>query len=958
MVWKKFAAWVLMSVALGGGWLPGSAQAVRFNLTDLGPHIRPEAINSVGIVVGQDVGVTPNTLFTYDYKTKTFTRPLSGTRSTGFSSGLFGSVTGKTWLDSGATRGFYLKGGVLQDLTRLGDVREVRNSNNFDLMVGTVMNASGQRRGFAYNGMTGYHRILEPLTGGSELWANDVNDFGVIIGAGDEVHGNKRGFLVSEHIDAFDNPQYPRLNCGVLPDGKIIYCEITPTSSFMDIEPLALNTFYLVVGAQTTAEGVEEAFRWDPGAFVTRLGKIGNDISSRAVSINNVGIAVGNSTRANGISRPFLYDAASTSLYALALSTVTTPATIYAGSSQGVVRSVDSGLSLVTLNSGYDSSIAYAVTVDSNDLNRLYLGGDGGVYRSTNRGTTWAAASTGIVAENQVVKVGSTSTTYTFKTPRVGHIVVPPGQSNVIYAAMPAAIFTTPDSNTTSGVAESVREVANAVFKSTDGGNNWVLRSGNMSNSQFSVVNKVNVLAAENTDVVYAGTETAVFKSTDGGLTWAAKTTGMVGADATTPPSVRTLLLVGDNLYAGTAFGLYRLNTKSPEETWSHLNGTGNSALSQNAVIGIVVLNGALYVVVENDGVYKSTDNGDAWTRLVLNNISGQRFRSLVGEVDSVGRAALYLATENGLFRFTDGLSNEWEVATALQDMNGLVDNLGAWDLREAIAISNTNQIVGVGYLDGVPHGYLLTPVVVDAATGALVEKLKTSDLRVTKTASSNELKPNVPVSYTISVTNLGPDDAENVAINDWLPEGLSYEIGFFECAPGWDHAAYCLIRQIKAGETKKIDIWVRPDKEDATLSNTAAAMSDGYDGNLANNISTADVKVKGCFIATAAYGSYLDPHVTTLRQFRDRWLMTNAPGRAFVAWYYEHSPPVAAYIAAHEGWRTTVRIALTPVVLAVEYPGRTVLILGLFIGAGFVLRRNRQQRGHDFNKSAHLSGT
>lgn len=47
------------------------------------------------------------------------------------------------------------------------------------------------------------------------------------------------------------------------------------------------------------------------------------------------------------------------------------------------------------------------------------------------------------------------------------------------------------------------------------------------------------------------------------------------------------------------------------------------------------------------------------------------------------------------------------------------------------------------------------------------------------------------------------------------------------------------------------------------------------------------------------------------LRRFRDEYLLTNAPGRAFVAFYYEVSPPMADWIAQHEGVRALVRIAL-----------------------------------------------
>ena len=76
-----------------------------------------------------------------------------------------------------------------------------------------------------------------------------------------------------------------------------------------------------------------------------------------------------------------------------------------------------------------------------------------------------------------------------------------------------------------------------------------------------------------------------------------------------------------------------------------------------------------------------------------------------------------------------------------------------------------------------------------------------------------------------------------------------------------------------------------------------------------------------GCFIATAAYGSYLAPEVMTLRDFRDRVLLTSRAGQAFVEGYYRISPPVAAFIADHESLKLAVRMGLTPFVYVVKYP-------------------------------------
>lgn len=87
-----------------------------------------------------------------------------------------------------------------------------------------------------------------------------------------------------------------------------------------------------------------------------------------------------------------------------------------------------------------------------------------------------------------------------------------------------------------------------------------------------------------------------------------------------------------------------------------------------------------------------------------------------------------------------------------------------------------------------------------------------------------------------------------------------------------------------------------------------------------------------GCFIATAAYGSYWEPHVITLRQFRDNYLLTNKLGNQLVNTYYKYSPQIANYIAEHDSLRSVARGGLAPLVgfswLALNYGMLAALIL------------------------------
>jgi Periplasmic copper-binding protein (NosD) len=86
------------------------------------------------------------------------------------------------------------------------------------------------------------------------------------------------------------------------------------------------------------------------------------------------------------------------------------------------------------------------------------------------------------------------------------------------------------------------------------------------------------------------------------------------------------------------------------------------------------------------------------------------------------------------------------------------------------------------------------------------------------------------------------------------------------------------------------------------------------------------------CFIATAAFGYYSAPEVQALREFRDRYLLTNSAGSAFVRWYYEHGPVAAAYIEAHPAYKPVVRAALMPAVGAALFLTRTSFFIKIIV--------------------------
>jgi hypothetical protein len=73
---------------------------------------------------------------------------------------------------------------------------------------------------------------------------------------------------------------------------------------------------------------------------------------------------------------------------------------------------------------------------------------------------------------------------------------------------------------------------------------------------------------------------------------------------------------------------------------------------------------------------------------------------------------------------------------------------------------------------------------------------------------------------------------------------------------------------------------------------------------------------------------------------------MPTSPGRALVAAYYRHSPPLADAIEDSALLRGAARTLLTPLVLAVSYPRGTLAAL-LALWLAIRLRRRQVLRRH-----------
>jgi uncharacterized repeat protein (TIGR01451 family) len=125
------------------------------------------------------------------------------------------------------------------------------------------------------------------------------------------------------------------------------------------------------------------------------------------------------------------------------------------------------------------------------------------------------------------------------------------------------------------------------------------------------------------------------------------------------------------------------------------------------------------------------------------------------------------------------------------------------------------------------------------------------ADLAITKSDSPDSVIVGNNLTYTLTVTNNGPDDADNVTVTDTLPGGVTF-ISAVPSQGSCNQAAgivTCNLGTITNGASATITIIVTPTVV-GTITNTATVSSDEADLNTADNTDTEDTTVQGTDIS------------------------------------------------------------------------------------------------------------
>ena len=203
---------------------------------------------------------------------------------------------------------------------------------------------------------------------------------------------------------------------------------------------------------------------------------------------------------------------------------------------------------------------------------------------------------------------------------------------------------------------------------------------------------------------------------------------------------------------------------------------------------------------------------------------------------------------------------------------------------------------------------------------------------------------------YRLKVNQPG----DTVLVRIYYAEDISdvNQYYIYDTVNGWqDYTQYTTFNQDGRSMTVELQDGAHGDSDG--VANGIIVDPGGVVGNVSAGGLDPGAASSACFIATAAFGSYMEPDVMLLREFRDQYLLTNKPGKRFVKAYYKYGPHAANYVEEHDWLKPIVRVSLMPLVgisyilvrtsLATVIPSGGLLLIFSVLSYNMLVYRRRK---------------
>ncbi len=334
---------------------------------------------------------------------------------------------------------------------------------------------------------------------------------------------------------------------------------------------------------------------------------------------------------------------------------------IFAGTGNGLFRSLDGGQTWKSLHDGLRDENIRALIVSPSEPSMIYAGTSKGIFLSEDGGdhwTDWFEESSGLSHLD------------------IQDLTLHPEHPELLYAATPGGLFA-----------------------SQDGGDTWELTFDGGSYQGSNDVRFVRFSSKARS--LYIGTANGVFKSTDGGKHWDKKWEGAL-------PLSRELVSLDTDpefIYVGTDEGLYKSYNRGI--TWIRDSASKDKAVRQLVVDPRKTTH--VYMVTRHQ-VYVSPDGGDSWNSLGFQTEDGATLDLLILVHSPKQSSPILMAgTSDGLYISSNGGRN-WSETSLAETIHQIAGGHLKMDLVKLMTEIHTGRFFG-------DYMFLL----VDIATGGMV---------------------------------------------------------------------------------------------------------------------------------------------------------------------------------------------------------------------------------------------